>query len=53
MNKMLIYKKNELRRLIQSENKLNKVENKSTRKIIQHNGDISHLFSASNIFFSY
>jgi hypothetical protein len=48
MNKMLIFKKNELKRLIktnnnQLESRVDKIENKNTKKIIQ-NGDISHLF---------
>lgn len=50
MNKMLIFKKNELKRLIKlnsNENKVEKIDNKNTRKIIQHNGDISHLFPNS------
>jgi hypothetical protein len=45
MNKMLIFKKNEMRRLIKNNsNNFEKQENKNTRKIIQHNGDISHIF---------
>jgi len=44
MNKLLIFKKNELKRLIRSNTLPNKLENKNTKKIIQANGDISHLF---------
>ena len=43
---MLIYKKNELKRLIRSNSLPSKVENKNTLKIIQQNGDISHLFNS-------
>ena len=48
MNKMLIFKKNELRRIIKSNNniesRVEKIDNKNTKKILQQNGDISHLF---------
>lgn len=43
---MLIYKKNELKRLIRSNSLPSKVENKITKKIIQNNGDISHLLGS-------
>lgn len=57
MNKMLIFKKNELKRLIKSnnnnlENKVDRIENKNTRKIIKHNGDISHLFPSKKFIFT-
>lgn len=51
MNKMLIFKKNELRRLVKSnhniENKIERMENKNIKKIIQNNGDLTHLFPNS------
>lgn len=53
MNKMLIFKKNELKRLVKNnssinlENKIEKIENKNTKKIIQSNGDLSHLFPSN------
>jgi hypothetical protein len=54
MNKKLIFKKTELKRLIKNNNnldtKLEKLENKNTKKIIQQNGDISHLFPSKNYF---
>jgi hypothetical protein len=43
---MLIYKKNELKRLIRSNSLPSKVENKLTKKLIQNNGDISHLLGS-------
>ena len=46
---MLIYKKNELKRLIRSNSLPSKVENKNTQKIIQNNGDISHLFGSKTL----
>ena len=52
MNKMLIFKKNELRRLVKSnsiENRIERIDNKNTKKILQQNGDISHLFPNSNL----
>jgi hypothetical protein len=51
MNKMLIFKKNELRRIVKANNniesRVEKIDNKNTKKILQQNGDISHLFPNS------
>lgn len=51
MNKMLIFKKNELRRIVKTnnniENRVEKIDNKNTKKILQQNGDITHLFPNS------
>ena len=47
---MLIYKKNELKRLIRSNSLPSKVENKHTQKIILNNGDISHLFGSKSLY---
>jgi hypothetical protein len=45
---MLIFKKNELKRLIRYnnnyENKIENIENKNTKIIINRNGDISHIY---------
>ncbi len=50
---MLIFKKNELRRLIKNsinyETKIEKIENKNTKILINKNGDISHLFPSKII----
>jgi len=47
LNKMLIFKKNELKRLIKNTSMPNKIENKVTKKIVQ-GGDISHLLKNKN-----
>ncbi len=49
---MLIFKKNELKRIIKGntnnyENKIDKIENKNTKKILQQNGDISHMLPSN------
>ena len=44
MNKLLMFKKNELKRLIRSNSLPTKIDNKVTKKIVQ-NGDMSHLIS--------
>jgi hypothetical protein len=55
MNKILIFKKNELKRLIRNQNSNvtttanNKIENKSTKLIIDKNGDVSQVYPKSKI----
>ena len=49
---MLIFKKNELKRIIKGntnnyENRIDKIENKNTKKILQQNGDISHMLPSN------
>jgi hypothetical protein len=48
---MLIFKKNELKRLVRNsnnnyENSIEKIDSIKTKKIINRNGDVSHLFSS-------
>ncbi len=51
MNKMLIFKKNELKRLVKNnhniENKVERMENRNIKKIIKNNGDLTHMFPNS------
>ena len=49
INKMLIYKKNEMKRLIRSNSLPSTVENKNIQKIIQNNCDISHLLGSKTL----
>jgi hypothetical protein len=50
MNKMLIFKKNELKRLVKNNNvesKIEKMDNRNLKKIIKNNGDLSRIFPTS------
>ncbi len=56
MNKMLIFKKNEMKRLVKNNNfesKIEKMDNRSLKKIIKNNGDLSRIFPTSNYNYIY
>lgn len=54
---MLIFKKNEMRRLVKNNNvesKIERLDNRNLKKIIKNNGDVSRIFPSNiNKLFKY